>query len=84
VAPLNYDSGRCRGQRRCWGGRGKVRAVLYMAITSAITWNPQIQRCYARLVAAGKPHKVAMVACMRKLLVILNAMLRTQTAWQAA
>jgi transposase len=82
VAPLNNDSGRFRGKRRCWGGRGKVRAVLYMAITSAITWNPPIQRCYARLTAAGKPRKVAMVACMRKLLVTLNVMLRTQTAWQ--
>jgi transposase len=84
VAPLNHDSGRFRGQRRCWGGRGKVRAVLYMAIISAIAWNPPIKRCYARLTAAGKPRKVAMVACMRKLLVTLNAMLRTQTAWQAA
>jgi transposase len=83
VAPLNNDSGRFRGKRRCWGGRGKVRAVLYMAITSAIAWNPPIKRCYARLTAAGKPHKVAMVACIRKLLLTLNAMLRTQTAWQA-
>jgi transposase len=82
VAPLNNDSGRFRGTRRCWGGRGKVRAVLYMAVTSAIAWNPPIKRFYARLTAAGKPHKVAMVACMRKLLVTLNAMLRTQTAWQ--
>lgn len=84
VAPLNQDSGQFRGKRRCWGGRGKVRAVLYMAITSAIVWNPAIKRCYVRLTAAGKPHKVAVVACMRKLLVTLNAMVRTQTAWQAA
>jgi transposase len=82
VAPLNNDSGRFRGKRRCWGGRGSVRAVLYMAITSAITWNPPIRCFYARLTAAGKPHKVAMVACMRKLLITLNAMVRQQTTWQ--
>ena len=82
VAPLNRDSGTRRGQRHCWGGRKAVRSVLYMAMLSAIQHNPVIRACYQRLVAAGKPRKVALVACIRKTLTILNAMLRTQTPWR--
>lgn len=77
VAPFNRDSGSMRGRRRVWGGRSEVRRVLYMATLGAIRGkNPQILACYTRLKAAGKQSKVALVACMRKLLVILNAMLR--------
>lgn len=83
VAPLANDSGTRQGKRRTWGGRGDVRAVLYMATLSAVRHNPAIQAFYARLVAAGKPKKVALVACMRKLLTVLNAMLRDQAAWSA-
>lgn len=83
VAPLADDSGQRKGRRRTWGGRAEVRSVLYMATCSAMQHNPVIARFYARLVAAGKPKKVAIVACMRKLLTILNAMLRDQTAWDA-
>jgi transposase len=82
VAPLNDDSGKHRGHRRIWGGRASVRAVLYMATVSAIRANPIIKPYYARLRAAGKLPKVALVACMRKLLTILNAMLRDGTTWQ--
>jgi transposase len=81
VAPLNRDSGRYRGQRTIWGGRARVRAPLYMAVLVAIRWNPIIKTFYQRLRAAGKKKKVALTACMRKLLVILNAMLKTNTAW---
>ncbi len=81
VAPLNRDSGQLRGYRGTWGGRASVRRVLYMAALSAIRCNPSVRRLYARLVTAGKPTKVALVACMRKLLVILNAMLRSGTRW---
>lgn len=81
VAPWNRDSGRRRGPRRCWGGRADVRAVLYMATLTAVQWNPVIRACYQRLLAAGKLKKVALVACMRKLLTILNAMVKTQTPW---
>lgn len=76
VAPFNRDSGRLRGRRVIWGGRESVRRVLYMATLSATRHNPTIQRFYARLVEAGKPKKVAIVASMRKLLGILNAMVR--------
>jgi transposase len=82
VAPFNHDSGTFRGQRRIWGGRAPVRAVLYMASLSAKRFNPVIRLFYERLIAAGKPKKVALVACMRKLLTILNAMLRTGTPWR--
>lgn len=82
VAPFNRDSGTLRGRRTVWGGRGELRAVLYMGTLSATRSNPAIRAFYQRLVAAGKPHKVAMTACMRKLLVILNAMVRDQRAWQ--
>jgi transposase len=81
LAPLNRDSGTKRGQRAIWGGRATVRAVLYVATLVATRWNPVIKAFYARLRAAGKPPKVARTACMRKLLTMLNTMLRDQTAW---
>ena len=81
VAPLADDSGPRRGKRRTWGGRSEVRAVLYMATTVAMRHNCIIKAFYERLLGAGKPKKVAIVACMRKLLTILNAMLRDQSAW---
>ena len=82
VAPLNRDSGRFKGRRMIWGGRAQVRAVLYMSTLSAIRFNPIIRQFYQRLRGAGKCFKVAMVACMRKLLIILNAMVRNQTKWR--
>ena len=81
VAPFNRDSGKMRGRRAIYGGRGRIRTLLYMAATSAIRWNPVIRTFYEQLKARGKPHKVAMVACMRKMLTILNAMVRDGTAW---
>ena len=81
VAPFNRDSGTLRGTRKVWGGRGQVRAVLYMATLSAIRYNPVLRDFYQRLCAAGKPKKVALTACMRKLLTILNAMLRDRRHW---
>jgi transposase len=81
VAPLNRDSGTQRGRRSVWGGSASVRAVLYMCALAAIRSNPAIRAFYERLVAAGKLPKVAIVACMRKLLTILNAILRTKTPW---
>jgi transposase len=81
VAPLNNDSGQHRGKRIVWGGRRNVRSVLYMATLAASRSNPVIKPLYQRLVVAGKPKKVALVACMRKLLTILNSMLREQTSW---
>jgi transposase len=83
VAPFNRDSGASRGKRQIGGGRPKVRAVLYMAALVATRYNPVIKAHYQRLLAAGKPKKVALVACMRKLLIVLNAMLKTKTRWQA-
>lgn len=83
VAPLNRDSGLQRGRRFVWGGRAHVRAVLYMAALAAARFNPVIRAFYVRLVAAGKPRKVAIVACMRKLLSILNAIMRTKSRWTA-
>ena len=82
VAPLNRDSGQRRGQRMVWGGRPAVRTALYMATLTATRWNPVIRACYERLVAAGKQKKVAIVACMRKLLVILNAIVRDERPWK--
>lgn len=82
LAPFNRDSGRYRGRRKISGGRARVRAVLYMAALVATKWNPVIKAYYRRLLTAGKPKKVALVACMRKLLVILNAIVKTQTPWQ--
>ena len=84
VAPLNRDSGALRGKRAVWGGRAPVRAALYMAAVVAARHNPVIRAFYGRLVAAGKPKKVALTACMRKLLTILNAMLRDGAPWEAA
>jgi transposase len=81
VAPLNRDSGKLRGRRCIWGGRAHVRQVLYMATLAAIRFNPTISAFRARLLAAGKLRKVAVVACMRKLLSILNAMLRSNSPW---
>jgi len=82
VAPLARDSGTLRGRRLVWGGRAPVRAVLYMGALVATRWNPVIRAFYQRLRTAGKPKKVALVACMRKLLTILNAMARSGTAWR--
>lgn len=84
VAPFNRDSGQMRGRRAVWGGRGQVRKVLYMAAVAAVRVNPVLRAFYRRLVAAGKAPKVALVACMRKLLVILNAMARHRTLWAPA
>jgi transposase len=82
VAPLNRDSGLSRGKRMIWGGRAAVRTVLYMAAFNARRYNPVIRAFAARLEAAGKPFKVVMTACMRKLLTILNSMIRNNTPWQ--
>jgi transposase len=84
LAPFNRDSGTRRGRRTIWGGRASVRAALYMAALVASRYNPVIAACYRRLLAAGKPKKVALTACMRKLLVILNALIRDQRPWQTA
>jgi transposase len=82
VAPFNRDSGRMRGKREVWGGRARVRTALYMSAMVASRHNPLIRQFYERLVKAGKPKKVALVACMRKLLSILNAMMRDRTPWR--
>jgi len=82
VAPLNRDSGTRRGRRTCWGGRAPVRTALYMAALVATKCNPLIRPFYQRLCAAGKKRKVALVACMRKLLTILNAMVKHHTPWR--
>lgn len=81
LAPFNRDSGVMRGRRSIYGGRSRVRTILYMAATTAIRSNPVIRDFYQRLKARGKPHKVAIVACMRKMLTILNAMVRQSTPW---
>ena len=81
VAPLNRDSGHMRGRRMTWGGRASVRTALYMATLVATRWNPIIRDYYQRLLDAGKRKKLALVACMRKLLTILNAMLRDGAPW---
>ncbi len=83
VAPLNRDSGTLRGRRSIWGGRGHIRDVLYMATLSAIRHNDTIRGFYARLMSVGKQKKVAIVACMRKLLVILNACKRDRARFDA-
>ena len=82
VAPFNWDSGQWRGSRHIWGGRATVRSPLFMATLCAIRVNPTIKRFYRRLIAAGKAPKVAITACMRKLLTILNIMVKTQTSWR--
>ena len=84
VAPFNHDSGKKHGKRMIQGGRPFIRHVLYMATISATRFNPVIKAMYQRLLTAGKQKKVAIVACMRKLLTILNAIIRTQTLWQPA
>lgn len=83
VAPFNRDSGTLRGKRTVWGGRAPVRAALYMGTLTAVRHNPILRAFYQRLLQAGKPKKVALVACMRKLLTILNAMLKHRTPWLA-
>ena len=83
VAPLNRDSGKFRGKRTVWGGRAQLRAVLYMAALSASRVNPVLRCFYLRLLEAGKKPKVALIACMRKLIGILNAMVKNRTSWQA-
>ena len=82
VAPLNRDSGTLRGKRTVWGGRAQVRAVLYMSTLVAVRYNPVLHTFYERLRRAGKAPKVALTACMRKLLTILNAMVKHRTPWQ--
>ncbi|MFG1379737.1 transposase, partial [Xanthobacter autotrophicus] len=84
IAPLNRDSGQMRGRRTIFGGRADIRAVLYMAAVAAIRCNPVVKAFNARLSAAGKPPKVAITACMRKLLTILNAMIRSTPPWRPA
>lgn len=84
VAPLNCDSGQQRGVRHIFGGRARVRSMLYMATFTAMRFNPVIKEFYQRLVAKGKPYKVAITACMRKLLSIINLMVRNQTLWRSA
>jgi transposase len=83
VAPINRDSGYYRGSRHIWGGRGRVRSALYMAALVASRYNPVIRDLYLRLLEAGKAKKVALVACMRRLLIIMNAMLRQRSYWNA-
>lgn len=84
VAPFNKDSGPRRGKRRIFGGRSSVRCALYMATLCAVRYNPVIKSFYENLLQRGKPKKVALTACMRKLLVILNAMLRNGELWRYA
>lgn len=83
LAPMNRDSGTLRGQRHIFGGRSDVRRVLYVAALVGTRFNPVLKAFYARLLAAGKPKKVALVACMHKLLVILNAIARTRSPWRS-
>ena len=82
VAPYNRDSGQWRGKRSVWGGRRQLRAALYMATLAATRCNPAIRACYERLLAAGKAQKVALTACMRKLLTLCNAIIKSNTPWQ--
>ncbi len=84
LAPLNRESGTMRGRRRIGGGRPRIRAVLFMATLAAIRHNAVVRTWYDRFLAAHKPKKVAITACMRKLLVVLNAMLKSQTPWHVA
>ncbi len=82
VAPFNNDSAQRRGKREVWGGRAPVRAALYMGALVATRHNPVLKEFYERLLKAGKPKKVALVACMRKLLSILNALMRDRVVWR--
>jgi len=79
VAPFNRDSGNMRGRRSVWGGRAHVRSIFTMATLTATQFNPVIKRFYTRLIEAGKKHKVTITACMRKLLTIINAMIKNST-----
>ncbi|MGF1724427.1 transposase, partial [Photobacterium nomapromontoriensis] len=81
VAPINRESGRYKGKRVIQGGRAQVRTVLYMAMMSAMQCNPVFKATYQRLLDAGKPKKVAIIACVRKMVVILNSMLRDGVMW---
>lgn len=83
VAPMNNESGRYKGKRQIKGGRHQVRTVLFMAMMSAMQSNAVFQMMYKRLVDAGKPKKVAIIACVRKMVLILNSMLRDGTMWEA-
>ena len=83
LAPLNRDSGRLRGKRTIWGGRSTVRAALYMAALVGTRSNPVLKALYSRMLAAGKTKKLALTACMHKLLTILNALLKHCTPWVA-
>lgn len=82
VCPYSRDNGSMRGRRTIWGGRASVRAALYMAALVGIRYNPVLKAFYQRLVAAGKPKKAALVACMRKLLTILNSMIKHDQPWK--
>lgn len=82
VCPYSRDSGSMRGRRTIWGGRASVRAALYMAALVGSRYNPVLKEFYQRLVAAGKPKKAALVACMRKLLTILNSMIKHDQPWK--
>jgi len=84
LAPYNRDSGSIKGRRRIGGGRAPIRTMLYMAMLSAIQCNAVMKRFYEKLVAQGKHKKVALTACMRKMMTILNAMIRDGKAWQEA
>lgn len=81
VAPLNCDSGKHKGKRFTWGGRADVRCALYMAALTSVRYNPVIKVFYDRLLSKGKPKKVALVACMHKLLIILNAIIKSAVPW---
>ena len=81
VAPMNRESGAYRGKRRIRGGRARIRTIMFMAMMSSVQSNPRFKRDYQRLVAKGKPKKVALVACMRKMITILNVMVKTETMW---
>lgn len=81
VAPFNYESGNKKGKRTTWGGRKRIRGALYMAVLSAKQYNPSIKLFFDNLINRGKEKQVAMIACIRKLLIVLNAMLKTQTQW---
>src|SRR6266436_1822551 len=81
VAPHPHESGKFYGRRRCWGGRATVRTTLYMAALSGVRFNPALRACYQGLLGRGKSRKLALVACMRKLLLILNAILRDSASW---
>lgn len=82
VAPLNHDSGTMRGRRSVWGGRANLRAAPYMGTLVAVRYNPVLRLLYRRLLERGKAKKVALVACMRKLITILNAILKYRTPWR--